>query len=519
MLSASQAANGNFAAATATTSFTVAPEVPTLTFATIPAQTFGNVPFAVSATSASSGAVTYTVVSGPATISGNMVTLTGTGTVMLHASQAANGNFAAATATTSFTVNPPPNVTITPITPANQTTAPVLEQFVAIASGGVTNNLTWSATGGTFSGNVWTPPDIAGTYTITATSAENPAVSVSTTATISAPVITVQPVSKNVCSGTPQTLSVAANYASSYQWLFNGNQIGTTTPTLTLTNPTSANSGNYSCVVSNGAGSVTSNVVNLNVVTPTTLTITSNPASVSVYATQTATFSVSATGTGILSYQWYTGTPGSGTAINGATSSTYTTGALTVANDGTTYYATVTDSNCTGTTLTSTAATLAVSDTDTAVPPTIVVQPIGETATVGGTATFSVTRLGIGNAQLSVVSGCLLQHGAFQPHCRSAHLRCHRQHLHGARERDRAEQRWRQLLCRRHQCVWAGRLQPRCPGGRSGDRAPDRFAAADHLCGGRHAGQFRRERHLHRMHPCLSVVLVHSGIDRRCCAD
>jgi hypothetical protein len=104
VLSASQAANGNYAAATTTTSFTVATEVPTLSFATIPAETFGNAAFTVSATSTSSGAVTYTVVSGPATIVGSTVTLTGSGTVMLSASQAANGNYAAATTTTSFTV-------------------------------------------------------------------------------------------------------------------------------------------------------------------------------------------------------------------------------------------------------------------------------------------------------------------------------------------------------------------------------------------------------------------------------
>jgi sugar lactone lactonase YvrE len=78
--------------------------VPTLSFAAIAAQTYGNPPFMVSATSASSGAVTYTVVSGPATITGSTVTLTGVGTVVLNASQAASGNYAAATATTSFTV-------------------------------------------------------------------------------------------------------------------------------------------------------------------------------------------------------------------------------------------------------------------------------------------------------------------------------------------------------------------------------------------------------------------------------
>src|ERR1019366_2805562 len=58
---------------------------PTLVFASIPAQTYGNAPFTVSATSASSGAVTYTVTSGPATISSSTVTITGAGTVVLGA--------------------------------------------------------------------------------------------------------------------------------------------------------------------------------------------------------------------------------------------------------------------------------------------------------------------------------------------------------------------------------------------------------------------------------------------------
>ena len=60
----------------------------------------------MSATSASSGAVSYSVTSGPATISGNMVTLTGVGTVVLGASQAASGSYVASTASISFTVNP-----------------------------------------------------------------------------------------------------------------------------------------------------------------------------------------------------------------------------------------------------------------------------------------------------------------------------------------------------------------------------------------------------------------------------
>ncbi len=108
MLSANQAATADYGAAMATTSFTVGQAIPTLTFVTIPAHIYGDAPFSVSATSASSSAVTYTVTSGPATIAGSTVTLTGAGTVVLTASQAATATYAAATATTSFTVGQAP---------------------------------------------------------------------------------------------------------------------------------------------------------------------------------------------------------------------------------------------------------------------------------------------------------------------------------------------------------------------------------------------------------------------------
>jgi len=105
-IQASQVAAGNYLAGTATKSFnvTASQATPTLVFNPIPTQTFGVAPFAVQASSASTGAITYSVVSGPATISGSVVTLTGTGTVVLQASQAAAGTYGPATATTSFAV-------------------------------------------------------------------------------------------------------------------------------------------------------------------------------------------------------------------------------------------------------------------------------------------------------------------------------------------------------------------------------------------------------------------------------
>lgn len=86
------------------------PQVPQIiTFAAIPNHVTTDAPFTVSASASSGLPVTLTVLSGPATIVGNTITLTGaTGTVVVEASQAGNNAFGAATSVDrSFTVNTP----------------------------------------------------------------------------------------------------------------------------------------------------------------------------------------------------------------------------------------------------------------------------------------------------------------------------------------------------------------------------------------------------------------------------
>jgi len=71
------------------------PGTPTIIFS-VANHAYGDAPFTVSASSNATGAFTYIVVSGPATISGSTVTLTGVGTVVLQASEAADTNYAVA---------------------------------------------------------------------------------------------------------------------------------------------------------------------------------------------------------------------------------------------------------------------------------------------------------------------------------------------------------------------------------------------------------------------------------------
>ncbi|NBO46960.1 MAG: hypothetical protein EBU85_08160, partial [Actinobacteria bacterium] len=104
-----QSGNANYLAATeVTTSFTVAQSAQTINaFTTVASQTFGNgaTVTITPPTASSSLPVSVSVKSGPATISGSTVTLTGVGTVVLAANQSGNANYTAASeVTTSFSV-------------------------------------------------------------------------------------------------------------------------------------------------------------------------------------------------------------------------------------------------------------------------------------------------------------------------------------------------------------------------------------------------------------------------------
>src|SRR5207248_3351610 len=142
----------------------------------------------------------------------------------------------------------------------------------------------------------------------------------------------------------------------------------------------------FTVIVSNAAGSATSSAAMLTVsaaaVAPS---VTMQPASQTVTAGQTASFSVAATGTAPLTYQWKK----NNVAISGATSSAYTTAATTSSDNGAQF--TVVVSNAAGS-VTSSAAKLSVNAV--AVAPSITAQPVSQTVTAGQPASFSVTAAG-----------------------------------------------------------------------------------------------------------------------------
>jgi hypothetical protein len=149
--------NGNYSPVSATTiTDTINQATPTLAFASIATQTYSSVGQTVNsvASSASSGTITYSVTSGPASINSanGVVTLTGSGTVNLQATQIATTNYAAPTAaTTSFTVNTAALV----LTPSLPTAAVGQSSYSGsvTASGGV-GPYTWTVNGTPYSGSV-----------------------------------------------------------------------------------------------------------------------------------------------------------------------------------------------------------------------------------------------------------------------------------------------------------------------------------------------------------------------------
>ncbi|MBU6410065.1 MAG: hypothetical protein KGR98_06740, partial [Verrucomicrobia bacterium] len=98
--------------ATVQQSFSVGKIPQTITFGALSQQKVGDAPFSLNATASSGLPVSYSV-SGPAALNGNIITLTGYGTVTVTASQSGNNIYAAAAnVAQSFAVAPADNTLI-----------------------------------------------------------------------------------------------------------------------------------------------------------------------------------------------------------------------------------------------------------------------------------------------------------------------------------------------------------------------------------------------------------------------
>ena len=166
-----------------------------------------------------------------------------------------------------------------------------------------------------------------------------------------------QPQSQTVTAGTGFSLSVAATGTAplSYQWHHENDVIdGATAATYTVAASTTADTGAYHVVVTNGYGSVRSETatVAFDALPPV---IDSEPQSSAVEAGQAVAFTVSATGTQPITCQWFRGAR----PIPGATGTTLELGPATLESAGP-YHAVVTNAHGSDTSAT---ATLTVTST------------------------------------------------------------------------------------------------------------------------------------------------------------
>gem|GEM_PF-3696194 len=273
-------------------------------------------------------------------------------------------------------------------------------QWMKSVNGGAFTNIT-SATSATYTTAATSITDNGTQYECVVSNVAGSVTSNAATLTVNVkPSITTQPVNVTVTAPVTATFSVAATGmpAPTYRWQqkLPGDSVFTaiigainasyTTPATTTANSTAK----YECVVTNAAGYVTSNVVNLTVnPTPAAPSITTQPLDVTVTTPAKASFTITASGTPVPTYQWMNSVNGGAfTRITGATGASYTTAATTAANNGIKYECVVTNSMGQ---VTSNAATLMVNIPSA---PIIVTQPVNATAAVPATASFTVAANG-----------------------------------------------------------------------------------------------------------------------------
>lgn len=213
-----------------------------------------------------------------------------------------------------------------------------------------------------------------------------------------APVVTTNPTSQSVCSGSSVSFTAAGSGtpAPTFQWQVSTAAVpaftdiaGATSATYTIASTTVAMNGNqYRAVLTNSCGSVNTTAATLTV--SSSITISSNPVDQTVCEATNTSFTVSAAGSGLL-YQWEVSVGGgaytpvaNGGVYSGATSPTLVITGVPPSLNANRYRAVVSNGSCTPGV--STGALLTVNTF-----PTITTQPSNVTICAGAAATVSVT--------------------------------------------------------------------------------------------------------------------------------
>jgi hypothetical protein len=197
-----------------------------------------------------------------------------------------------------------------------------------------------------------------------------------------APQFITQPVSQTSAAGGIVTfsVSVSGSLPITFRWNKNGAAIsGATAAAYTINGVTTNDQANYTVRVSNTYGAITSQVATLTVIVPPAITV--QPKSYNTNVGATVTFSVGASGTAPLTYQWRK----DGEDLLGATLNAYTLANVQPSDSGV-YRVQVANPAGTAT------STNAILNVGTA--PAITAQPQSLTVGLGQSATFGVTATG-----------------------------------------------------------------------------------------------------------------------------
>jgi sugar lactone lactonase YvrE len=223
----------------------------TITFPMIPTQTYGGGTVTLNAAASSGLPVSYAIISGPAVVSGNVLTITGAGSVTVQASQPGSNNYAPATPVSqTFTVNPATQtIAFTENAPAS---APYNSGFTvaAIASSGLP--VSFSSVGACSQINAtFTITSGSGTCTVTASQTGNnnylaaQVVNEFTTAELATPSVSL--------SGVP----ASAPYNSTFSVVASSNS--GVTATIAVSGPCSISGVNITMMSGTGKCTVTAN--------------------------------------------------------------------------------------------------------------------------------------------------------------------------------------------------------------------------------------------------------------------